>query len=252
MHTQIVLVPGVNDGEILEKTIKDLYNFKNSIKSVAIVPVGLTKHRKRLPHIDPVDRELAQNVLEKEKVWQKKYRNNEEENFVYVADEIYLLADQKLPQAAHYADYYQIENGVGLSRKIIDEMLDNIHKSSYSPKSKTKILLVSGVLGSKVLREYVLPDLQKVPNLELNILPIKNKFFGESVTVSGLLTGQDIIDQVAEQSSQYDAVFLPPRCINHNGVLLDDVTPEEIEEKIGTKVVLAGTNILEKMSYVKN
>ncbi|MCF7740894.1 MAG: DUF512 domain-containing protein [Candidatus Marinimicrobia bacterium] len=252
MHTQIVLVPGVNDGKILDKTIRDLYNFKNSIKSVAIVPVGLTKHRKRLPHIDPVDKELAEKVLEKEKKWQKEYRNNEGQNFVYIADEIYLLADEKLPEDEHYAEYYQIENGVGLSRKNVDAMLENIHKSDYSIQSPIRALMVSGVLGSKVLREYVLPELQKLQNLDVDILPIKNNFFGESVTVSGLLTGQDIIDQVADRASQYDAVFLPPRCINYNGVLLDDLTPDEIEEIIGTKVIIAGTNILENMSYVKN
>lgn len=252
MHAQIVLVPGVNDGTILEKTIEDLSSYKKSIKSVAIVPVGLTKHRRNLPEIKPVKKELAQSLLKKSKVWQKKYRNNEGENFVYLADELYLLADEDLPDDRHYADYYQIENGVGLARKRINEMLENIDAFDDKLEKPTKVLIVSGELGAQVLKKYLLDKLNNIRNLEADILPIKNNFFGNSVTVSGLITGRDIIEQAEPVASNYEVVLLPPRCINHDGLLLDNVRPREIATKIGTEVVVAGKNLMEKINNVKS
>ncbi|MCF7886599.1 MAG: DUF512 domain-containing protein [Candidatus Marinimicrobia bacterium] len=250
VHAQIVLVPGVNDGEILNSTIRDLYIFNNSIKSVAIVPVGLTKHRQHLPKIKPVEAELARNILNKAVKWSEIYRNNEGENFVYLADEIYLLAEEEFPSDKHYADYYQIENGVGLSRKWIDKIINSINSFREKIKTPKKLLFVSGELGARVIEQYLLNIFNSVDNLEVEVFAVENKFFGSSVTVSGLLTGNDIVDQVSSRAQNYDAVFLPPRCVNYEGRLLDNMTPDEIENKIGTDVIIAGKNIMEKIKNV--
>lgn len=252
MHAQIVLVPEVNDGEILDKTIRDLYKFKNAIRSVAIVPVGLTKHREKLPNIKSVDSELASEIIRKNENWERIYRNNDGAAFVYLADEIYLLADQDLPISEHYAEFYQIENGVGLSRKWIDDLVNDIRHFDGKLQKKTTILLVSGELGARVLKKYIAPYLKQVDNLIFDILPVKNKFFGESVTVSGLLTGQDILSRVESLEKNYDAVFLPPRCVNHNGILLDNKKPEELSKTTGTEFVISSKNMMEKIKNVKN
>lgn len=252
MHAQIVLVPEVNDGEILDKTIRDLYKFKNAIRSVAIVPVGLTKHREKLPNIKSVDSELASEIIRKNENWERIYRNNDGAAFVYLADEIYLLAGQDLPISEHYAEFYQIENGVGLSRKWIDDLVNDIRHFDGKLQKKTTILLVSGELGARVLKKYIAPYLKQVDNLIFDILPVKNKFFGESVTVSGLLTGQDILSRVESLEKNYDAVFLPPRCVNHNGILLDNKKPEELSKTTGTEFVISSKNMMEKIKNVKN
>lgn len=232
LHTQVVLVPGLNDGEVLEKTIRDLYRFKNGLKTVAIVPVGLTMHRKRLPVIQPVTPDLAGMLIEQSQRWDRDLRNNEGDPFVYLADEIYLLAKAAIPETEHYGPFYQIENGVGLCRQLLDS-IGSVRKANL--KITGKFCFITGKLAEPLLHEKILPKFNQQKNLNVQLVAIENNFFGTSVTVSGLITGRDIIDQFPK-NSDYNCIFLPPNCINDNGLLLDDVTPDEIAEAIGVPV----------------
>ncbi|MBC8491147.1 MAG: DUF512 domain-containing protein [Candidatus Marinimicrobia bacterium] len=248
LHTQIVLMPGMNDGEILEKTITDLYRFRDSIKTLALVPVGLTRHRKKLPHLNPVTKELASELVYRSEYWNRRYRNNEGDPFVYLSDEFYLLANQPFPITGHYGPYYQVENGVGLCQQLIDsveQQRQDFPKTLSKPK---RIGFITSKLAEPVLCDYLLPYLNMIANLTVETLTVTNHFFGETVTVSGLLTGQDIVEQFPK-SLKYDLIFLPPRCINEDGLLLDDMTPEDIGKAVGSPVLVGSDDIVEMVTY---
>jgi putative radical SAM enzyme (TIGR03279 family) len=250
LHTQVVLVPGFNDGEVLENTVNDLFQFRKSLKTLAIVPVGLTKHRKRLPQLKTVSLDQAVYLVQRAEEWNSQYRNNEGDPFVYLSDEFYLLAKKPFPVAGHYGPFYQIENGVGLSRRFIDDFQNQIPSLPGKLPQKFRVLIITGKLAEPLLRENILPVLNDIDNLEVDVCAVTNQFFGEMVTVSGLLTGQDIIDQFPK-SGGYDRVYLPPRAINENGLLLDDLTPQDIESAIKTKVSIGNDDLKEMIIYGK-
>ena len=165
LHTQIVLVPGMNDGKILQQTIADLYNFREQVLSVAIVPVGLTKHRSGLPELSPVDAEYAKKFIKKSKIWDAKYKNIEGDPFVTIADEFFILSGHEIPPADYYGPYYQIENGVGLTRELLDDFeldKENLPEKLARP---TKILFITGKLIKPLLEKEILPTLQTIENL---------------------------------------------------------------------------------------
>ena len=247
LHTQVVLVPGLNDGKILQKTIEDLYQFKESIKTLAIVPVGLTRHRRRLPEIKTVTSELARGLLKQSRKWNRDYQNNEGDPFVYLSDEFYLLSEESLPESAHYGPYYQLENGVGLCRRLIDSIDQHRIVNISKPLN---ITLITGKLAEPVLREFVLPYLNGQAKLTADLLSIDNRFFGNSVTVSGLLTGRDILNQLPKDFTS-DCIFLPPNCINEDGALLDDMTPQDIFGETGVPVRIGNYNIEEMVNQLE-
>ena len=231
LHTQIVLVPGVNDGVVLEKTLADLYIFRDSILSVAIVPVGLTAHRQHLPVIPAVDSHLASQLLENIRTWNRCYVNRDGEHWVFLSDEFYLLVGQDLPGCKFYGGFYQIENGVGTTRAFLDDFKRQSRKLPHAVSKRKRVLFVTGMLAAPVLSRYVTARLNQINNFSVDILPVINNFFGPSVTVAGLLTGQDILAQ-AINVDEYDLIVLPPRIINEDGVLLDDFYPHQIAEAL--------------------
>jgi len=250
MHTQIVLVPGYNDKNILEQTIQDLAKFRDAIKSVAIVPVGLTKHREGLTDLDRIQPKQAEKIIMKAEFWEEKYSNKDDNPFVYLADEIYLTAEVQFPEEEHYGDYYQLDNGVGLARKKIEKIKQDLEELYSQLTRKKKILIVTGESGEQVFEQYLLPVLNKIKKLDLEIFAVKNNFFGRSVTVSGLLTGKDIIEQVQPVAGNYNHIFLPSVCVNKDGLLLDDTTPGEIEEKLETEVSFVNDDLIKRIMDV--
>jgi putative radical SAM enzyme (TIGR03279 family) len=246
LHTQVVLVPGYNDGSILSQTIDDLYRFKN-IKSLAVVPVGLTKHRIGLPPIKPVTAGQARDLICRLKAWNKYYRNSDAEPFVYLADEFFLLADKPLPSAKHYGMYHQIENGVGLIRQFLDNFKKQVQLLPKAVDKSRRILLLTGELAAPILERHLLPVLNSIDNLTVEIYPVINNFYGNTVTVAGLLTGGDIIEQFPK-ARHYDQVLLPPRCLNDDGILLDDLTPDDIQNAIDRAVAVGSDDFVEMVN----
>jgi len=231
LHMQIVLMPGINDGAVLEKTLTDLYAFRQSILSVAIVPVGLTQHRQNLPDLRPVDAKFARKLLRNIPRWNRLYVNRDGEHWIFPADEFYLLTEKKLPARKFYGSYHQIENGIGLSRDFLDDFRRQSRRLPNAIGSVKKVLFVTGTLAAPMIRQHVAGRLNQIQKFHVDVLPIMNNFFGTSVTVAGLLTGQDIIEQ-SHHVDEYDLVVLPPRVINENGVLLDDIYPGQIATEI--------------------
>lgn len=249
LHTQIVLVPGYNDSEILERTIQDLYRFRKYLKSIAIVPVGLTKHREHLPPLEKVSPRMAKQLVERSRYWNREYRNSDGDLFVHLSDEIYLLAGCRMPSKQHYGKFYQIENGVGIVRDTIEKFKKQQRKFPTVLTSPKKILLVTGTLAAPVLEQYIIPMMNVTEGLQVDVLPVVNHFYGETITVAGLLVGCDIIEQVGRESS-YDVIWLPSRCLNQDGVLLDDISLETIGNKLNTPVCVFNDDFMEMINDV--
>ena len=235
LNCQIVLCPGLNDGLYLEQTINDLRLYYPMVKSIAIVPVGLTKHRKNLYPINPVTKEYGLRTITEIDEKRKLLRKELGSYFVYLSDEFYIRTNTPIPNNNYYEDFYQLENGVGLSRDLINTFEEEYLKLKNHIFDPAKFSLVTGVLGSQVLEKYFSKKLNELPNLNFEIHPILNQFYGSSITVSGLLVGQDIYNQLRDKSLG-DYVILPPRCLNDNGVFLDDWTLQQLEEKLGRKL----------------
>jgi NifB/MoaA-like Fe-S oxidoreductase len=319
LHTQVVLIPGLNDGPALAQTVADLATLHPAVQSMAIVPVGLTRYHRC--DLRPYRPDEAGPILDQVSAWQREYRKQHSLNLVYASDEWYLLAGHEVPPADEYDGFPQLENGVGLTRVFLDEweetkaripvptriksaaqenMTANFKDSpnrpsensvarqssearlpkpqklqksaavsspiirayrnsvnpqdslSYSSKAKQspyniktgKIALVCGTLIAPVL-EKVATELGQLTGLAVEVIPVVNEFFGPTVTVSGLLTGQDVIAALQQRTLEGrdlgDVVFLPRTMLDAAGeVTLDDMTPLQIAARLGTRVEIVG------------
>lgn len=236
LQTQIVLCPGINDGEVLDQTIADLKRFYPKIGSVAIVPVGLTKHRTYLPKLNPVTREYSLAMIEEVNDKRDRLKKELGSAFVYLSDEFYISTDTPLPDTSYYEDFLQLENGVGLTRDFITRFHEELPKLRM-PAPSLNLTLVSAPLGATALNKYILPHLQKLDGLNLDMRTVINQFYGESITVSGLLVGEDIYNTLKDQPLG-DYVVLPPRVLNHNRLFLDDWSIDQLEERLAKEVLI--------------
>lgn len=237
LHGQIVLCRGINDGVVLENSMAVLSSFYPGLRSVAVVPVGLTKHRQGLPALKGYDSMTAREVVEQIRVFQKRFQKKWGEPFVYLSDEFYLLAGQPLPQTEHYGNFWQVENGVGLTRTFLDDFEKTVKSLPKKLERPKQLTWVTGVLAGPILLQTVLPRLGRIRNLHVDVQIIPNHFFGESITVSGLLTGGDIIDAFRRNPS--DALLcLPSNCLNEDGIFLDDLSPLDLEKELNREVIV--------------
>lgn len=249
MHTQIVLCPEINEGVYLEKSVYELSLFYPRVKSLAIVPVGLSKFRKSLPELKAVNKVYAKQLIGLVDHWQNCFRKKYESNFVYAADEFYLLAGLDIPTKKYYDEFYQIENGVGLVREFLDDFKRKQRFLPRSLKYKYRLTMVTGVLAYKFMSGYVLNRLKKIKNLKVNLVTVKNNFLGESVTVTGLLSGGDII-KALKKSGKSDLIMLPPNCLNPDGFFLDNLKPADLEKELCMKIVKGSYDLVESLKNV--
>ena len=236
LHTQIVLCPGINDGKVLDDTVKFLHSHYPYVLSVAVVPVGKTCHRDKLFSIDSFNEKTSSDVIEQIESLQKEFLEKSNTRFVFAADEFYLKAGIKIPQKKYYEDFSQYENGVGMTRIFLEELKKAKKTFPASLNQKRKLLIVTGKSFYPVLTEYLLPELQKIKNLSTEIIAAENRLFGENVTVSGLLCGRDIVSAVKKASFSADKIILPDTCLNFDGIFLDDMTLSALKKKLKTDV----------------
>ncbi len=235
MNGQIVLVKGHNDGAELERTIHDLTEFLPNMQSLSVVPVGLTKYRDHLPKIDPFEPEDAREVIEIIAKWQNICLEYFDTRFVYASDEWFLTAGLPLPSEEDYEGYPQIENGVGMIRSLTQEVEDELsyREGDTRPHEAT---IATGTLAAPVIEQLCARVKEVFPGLTYRVVPIINHFFGERITVSGLLTGKDIIEQMREIPIR-GKLLLPENLLRSGEtVLLDDMTVEDIENALQTQV----------------
>ena len=238
MNGQIVLCKGVNDGAELDRSIRDMAKYIPNLQSVSIVPVGLTKFRDGLYPLEPFTKEDAVEVLELIHRWQKKLKEEHGMNFIHAGDEWYILAGMEVPEAETYDGYRQLENGVGMVRLLKDEVEEELAGLAGDDRER-HVSLATGVLAYDIIRE-ILEKIQKLfPNVRVELYRIENNFFGSRITVSGLLTGGDLIEQL--QGKELGTKLLLPCNVLRSGedVFLDDVTLEELEKalQVSTDIV---------------
>ena len=237
LHTQIVLCPELNDGEVLRRTLSDLERYHPHLRSVAVVPVGLTRHREGLTAIKPVTKEYAKNFLRIADDYAAEFHQRLGMNFVYPSDEFYLMASEPIPPASRYDAFEQMENGVGMLRDLVDDF--NNRQIKRIPKrlpKPMKVTLVTATLAGEFISENILPRLQMIKNFTPELVVVVNQFYGDTIRVSGLLTGQDIFAALKDRDLGA-AVFLPKSCLNDKQIFLDDWKLSELQEKLGVSVV---------------
>ena len=235
IHTQIVLCPGINDGIILEESIEELAKYFPSVLSVGIVPVGLTGHRQKLSELRAFTPEEASNIIRQGEEYQQRFRPLFRRGFVYLADEFYIKAGEQLPDAEYYDDYCQIENGIGLARIFWDEF-SSLEAALPRQTEPREVNLLTGLSAVKIL-EKIVARLNLIEGLTVNLLAVANNFFGGDVSVTGLLTGSDII---AALGKKYNGkIVIIPEVVLKEGheILLDNVSIKEIAEHSGAKII---------------
>lgn len=238
MNGQIVLCKGLNDKEELERSIKDLTGYLPHLRSVSVVPVGLSKYRDGLYPLESFEQKDAEQVIDTIEAWQKKIFSEYGIHFIHASDEWYLLAKRELPEEERYDGYLQLENGVGMLRLLEEEVKEALAEREGDNRCR-KISFATGRLAYPSIRRYADEIQKKYPNVEIAGYEIQNHFFGEKITVSGLLTGQDLMAQLGgKELGEY--LLLPCNLLRSGeNVFLDDKTVEEVEEalKVPVKVV---------------
>lgn len=237
MNGQIVLCKGINDGEELEYSIRELTKYLPHLKSVSVVPVGLSKYRDGLYPLEPFSRKDARRVLQTIHGWQQKLYKEYGTHFIHAGDEWYLLAGEELPKEESYDGYLQLENGVGMLRLLIEETKKELYARTGDDRAH-ELSIVTGMLAAPFLEQICVQIRQKYPNVKVHIYPIENRFFGERITVAGLVTGQDILEQLKGQKIGDGLLFPINMFRSGEHVFLDDVTLEEVESTLQTKACI--------------
>ena len=237
IHTQIVLCPDINDGDVLDDTISTLREFHPQIASIAVVPLGKTKHRENLPFIRSVTKDDAKNLIAQIAKHQERYLQEADTRFVFPADEFFLKAEMNVPSDDYYEDYQQYEDGIGMVRSFLDSFEKASAKFPKKIDKKIKITIATGYSFYPIMQKYVIPVLTKVKNLEIELFKVENKLLGKEITVAGLLCGNDIINTVLENNSKSDILLIPDTCLNFDKLFLDDLSINDIETKLKRKVL---------------
>lgn len=238
MHCQLVLVPEYNDGAELDRTLRDLTALGDAVRSVAAVPVGLTKYRDNLPRLRPFTAVEARQVIRQLTEVGDRMLSSTGSRVFYPADEWYILAGEPIPPASFYEDYLQLENGVGMIALLRDQFLQALASEEHRPSDK-RFLLATGMAAAPCLRELVGCVKEKWPSLQADVVAIRNEFFGEQITVSGLITGGDLIRQLRGRKA--DVLLLPRNMLRQEeDCFLDDVTVSQVETALELSVRLIG------------
>lgn len=259
MNAQIVSVPGINNGDELIRTVEDLYTLYPAVSDIAVVPIGITRFRENLKHVNTYTKEQSIEEIENVKKLQDIYMKEVNKPFVRLSDEFYLVAEKEIPNEEFYDDYHQIEDGIGMVRcfrNAIEDTLEDLDrnmKGSYS--------IVTGTLAYNELLNASNLIKSKNPNIKLDVYAITNNYFGDTITIAGLLTGTDIIDQLKDRiNSKY--LIMPDNMFRRGyeladsteQIMLDDMTIRDIESALDVKVIVVdytGEDLITKLNKYK-
>ncbi|WIG61979.1 MAG: Fe-S oxidoreductase, related to NifB/MoaA family with PDZ N-terminal domain [Ktedonobacterales bacterium] len=249
-HTQLVLCPGINDGDELERSIRDLTALRPIVESISVVPVGLTKYNNllktgELPPMRPFRLDEARDVMARVERWQRQFATEPGAHglpFVYLSDEWYYNTNQPFPPARHYGDYAQIENGVGMTRKLVEDWRVAKRTLPTALEQPRKVAILTSAMAAPIITKLA-RDLRAIAGLDVRVLPVTNVFFGPIVTAAGLLCGQDVLDEIARSCPDFtpdDLLLLPRVMLDNAGKrFLDDVTIEDFIARAPGRVVFA-------------
>lgn len=239
INGQIVLCPGLNDGAELDRTISDISALGDSVESISIVPVGLSDHRRGLAELKKFDKESSAAVIKQVGKWQQKFRKERGTNLIYLSDEFYLNAKLPFPPIEAYDGFPQLENGVGMCVSLIDEFTEALNMTApLAPKLRKTV--VTGISAYPVITKLV----NMLNTDKINVIPVVNDFFGHDITVTGLLTGQDIINQLKTKDLG-DEVLISESMLRRGDseeVLLDNTTVADLRDALKCNIVVVGNN----------
>jgi putative radical SAM enzyme (TIGR03279 family) len=244
VHTQIVVVPGVNDGRILDASLDDLAGLYPGVISIGVVPVGLTKYRERLPEVPLNTPEQARRLVKQIEQARERCLSRFDDPLVYAADELFVVSDRPIPPGDYYRDYPQLENGVGLVRQLCDRFEREFGRLPVSLPEPREVVLITGRSAEPLLRDLTVRVTRQVKNLMITVLTVDNEFWGSTVTVSGLLIGSDIVNGLKLAGMTGKDVLLPPDCLNVDGLFLDDHTPDTVGASSGCCVFTSSYSLI--------
>lgn len=238
INGQIVLCKGFNDGAELERTLTDIEEYMPSLQSLSVVPVGLTKYRDGLQKLESFGKQEAEEVISTIERFQTYYKDKYGSKIVFASDEWYLTAEREIPDEEFYEGYPQIENGVGMIRSLSNEF-EEYFEYDFDPEEARRtgtISLATGLLAAPVMERLAGSVMERFPDIKINVYPIVNNFFGELITVAGLITGADLIDQL--KNKDLGTELLLPSVMFRSGeeVMLDDITLSEVSRALQIKI----------------
>ncbi len=237
MYTQVVMCPDLNDGEVLAKTMKDLFSLYPAVQNLAVVPVGLTKYRCGLQDIRPVNKQLANSTIDEVERFDAQCYERIGKHFVYCSDEMYVYAQRELPPYEYYGDFEQLENGVGLIADMRYQFCLAL-RDAVAAKSGS-FTVVTGVAATPYIEQVLEMARQRFPAVTVNVVTVVNKFFGETVTVAGLIVGKDIADALRDRKDVGDTLLLPRVMLRETeDVFLDGMTLDELKRTTGKNIVV--------------
>ncbi|MEK7316462.1 MAG: DUF512 domain-containing protein [Candidatus Eisenbacteria bacterium] len=232
-HTQLVICPGLNDGEILVKSIEELSARFPSVRTISVVPVGLTKHRERLPQLRAFTREDAVASIELVHRYQKKLLHEIKTRLVFAADEMYVVAGLEVPPARAYEGFPQYENGIGMLRDLIDRWGKGLDDVRARNGKRERVAIVTGASAAPTIQRLL--DARPPAGVDASLCVVVNEYFGDTVTVSGLLVGADIEAALLRHGS-FDRVLLPPNCLKEQELFIDDRKRSDLENRLAVPV----------------
>ncbi len=235
INTQVVLCPKINDGKILDQTIKELSAFYPYMQCIAIVPVGISKHRDGLYKLTPFDKEIANKAIDQVEKWQEKFMKKYGSHIVYIADEVYVLAGRKIPSYESYEDFPQLEDGIGMMAKFEHEFDLKFAKLKDKNIKKT-ISIATGKCAYGFIKKLAKKLENRYKGLSINVYAIRNDYFGEKITVSGLITATDMIKQLKNKGLG-DYLLINYNCLKSDSpTFLDNLTVKDVEKALKTKI----------------
>lgn len=252
MNLQVVLCNGINDGAHLDKTIEDCAKYYPNAKSMSVVPIGLTKYREKLHTMKPFNKEDCIKVILQVENWQSKLKKKLGTSFVFVSDEFYLKADRGMPSYESYEDFTQYENGVGMIALMEEEFKQCFEKLKGDHNKDRTVSIGTGMAAYKLISSLCSQLMVKYPRLKIIVYPIQNDFFGTDITVAGLLTGTDIMNQLKDKElGEY--LILPDSVLrNETTTLLDDVEINDIEKKLNILIKITQNSGLHFIQNILN
>lgn len=239
VNCQIVLVPGVNDGEELKRTLDDLHKLYPTVESVAVVPIGITKYREKLEKVIPFNKILAESLLDDIAIMQNEFLNSLGTRFIFPSDEFFAVSKRDLPSINQYEGFPQLENGVGLMKSFEYEIEEELEKRDMNKITNKNVIIATGTLAYDFMLGISQKVMNKYKGLNLRVVPIENNFFGNTITVSGLVTASDLIAQLEDINA--DALIIPQSMLRGEGdnVFLDNLTLEEVSQRLNTKILIS-------------
>lgn len=249
VNSQLVLCPGINDGEELERSIRDLSALCPNLQSIAVVPAGITKHREGLYPLRTFTEEEAKQVVTVTERWGDQLGAEQESRIVYASDEFYLMADLPIPEPEFYGDFDQLDNGVGLVALLKQEFHSAMLQAGEFSEEK-QLTIATGELAYPMMQDFAAAVMERFPTVKIGVEKIVNDFFGHTVTVAGLVTGQDLIAQLKDKELGSE-LLIPSTMLRHEqDRFLDDVTREDVEKALSVRLTTTendGFDLLEKI-----